>query len=65
MRAIEEMCRVAAEARVFPLLEMGLRSRHVDAVLSALRSAGYTATVERVDYEFQVGGNEMLVVSAG
>jgi len=31
--SLEELCRVAGEARVFPLLELGARkSRHVDAV---------------------------------
>jgi hypothetical protein len=62
--AIGEMCRVAGEARVFPILDMfdGGRSRHVDGVLRRLREAGFAAEIERVPYEFQRGGNEMLRV---
>jgi len=59
-----EMCRVAGEARVFPVLDMfdGGRSPHLDAVIGRLHVAGYTAELVRVPYEFQRGGNEMLRV---
>ena len=59
--AIVEMCRVAGEARVFPLLALdGGRSPHVDPVAADLRARGYTISIESVSYEFQRGGNEML-----
>lgn len=59
--SLRELCRVAREARVFPIMELGsVRSRHVDAVVSILASEGYEVRVERVAYEFQKGGNEML-----
>lgn len=62
--AVREMCRVAREARVFPLVDMrGERSRHVGPLIEALAADGLDATVERVDYEFQRGGNEMLRVT--
>jgi len=61
---VREMCRVAREARVFPLVDMrGERSRHVGPLIEALAADGLDATVERVDYEFQRGGNEMLRVT--
>jgi len=61
--AVMEMCRVAREARIFPLLDMrGERSRHLHGLIDDLRSAGLRAEIERVDYEFQRGGNEMLRV---
>jgi SAM-dependent methyltransferase len=62
--AIVEMCRVAGEARIFPVLDMfdGGRSPHLDVVIGRLRVAGFTAEVVRVPYEFQRGGNEMLRV---
>jgi len=64
VRSVEELCRVAGEARVFPLLELGSRrSRHVDDVLSFLTGAGFDARIEKVPYEFQRGGNEMLRVA--
>ena len=59
--ALRELCRVAAELRVFPLLSLGGEpSPFVDGSIRALRQAGFEVTVERVPYEFQRGGNEML-----
>jgi len=64
-RAIEEMCRVAREARVFPVLDYnGQRSAHVEPLLEALGQAGFTARLEQVPYEFQRGGDQMLKVSS-
>jgi len=64
--AIREMCRVAKEARIFPVLDMfdGGRSRHLDPVIDRLREQGFTADLVRVPYEFQRGGNEMLRVAS-
>ena len=62
--SIEEMCRVAGEARVFPLLEgYGGTSAHLRPVIDRLRERGYRAEVRKVPYEFQRGGDEMLVVT--
>ncbi len=62
--AIEEMCRVAGEARVFPLLQgYGGRSPHLQPVIGALRERGYRVEIRRVPYKFQRGGDEMLAVS--
>jgi hypothetical protein len=61
--AVRDMCRIAREVRVFPLLALdGGRSRHVDGCVAALRRDGWHVTIERVSYEFQRGGNEMLRV---
>jgi hypothetical protein len=61
--ALMELCRVAAEVRVFPLLELGATpSRHLEAVCEAMRHAGHEAQVLPVPYEFQRGGNQMLRV---
>jgi hypothetical protein len=61
--AVTEMCRVAREARIFPLLDMrGEPSRHLPGLIDDLRSTGLRAEIKRVDYEFQRGGNEMLRV---
>jgi hypothetical protein len=62
--SLRELCRVAGEVRVFPIMELGSqRSRHVDEVASTLASEGYEVRIERVAYEFQKGGNEMLRLS--
>ena len=61
--AIKEMCRVAGEAHVFPLLTMaGEPSPHVVTVMAALRQSGYSVEIRQVEYEFQRGGNKMLRV---
>ncbi|MDA8165121.1 MAG: hypothetical protein M0017_08850 [Desulfobacteraceae bacterium] len=62
--ALRELCRVAAEVRVFPLLALdGRPSRHLEGVLAALGNSGLTAAIEPVDYEFQKGGNRMLRIN--
>ncbi|MCK9293897.1 MAG: hypothetical protein M0P70_02340 [Desulfobulbaceae bacterium] len=61
--AIRELCRVAHEARIFPLLELGARkSRHLAQVMEKLDQDHYRLAIRQVAYEFQKGGNEMLVV---
>ena len=59
--ALRELCRVAREVRVFPLLALGgTRSSFVDSCAGRLRESGAAVTIERVPYEFQRGGNEMM-----
>ena len=61
LEAIQEMLRVAREVRVFPLLTLdGSRSPHLGFVTEKLTSFGFSVKVNRVPYEFQRGGNEML-----
>jgi SAM-dependent methyltransferase len=61
--AIRELCRVANEVRVFPLLELGAKiSRHLQAVTDSLSAMGYSVTIARVSYEFQRGGNQMIKI---
>jgi hypothetical protein len=61
--SIIELCRVAHDVRIFPLLELGsLPSRHLPPVLSALQRLGYATQIVPVDYEFQRGGCRMLRV---
>ncbi len=63
VEAVLEMCRVAREVRIFPLLEMsGEPSEHVPAVCKALDRQGFRWAIEAVEYEFQRRGNKMLRV---
>lgn len=65
LAAVEEMCRVACGARVFPLLNYdGEPSPRLRPLLNELRARGYRAETRRVPYEFQVGGNRVLCVEA-
>ncbi len=64
LAAIEEMCRVADEARIFPLLNYdGWQSQLLHPVVSELQARGYRAETQRVPYEFQKGGNRLLSVA--
>jgi hypothetical protein len=62
--AILEMLRVAEEVRVFPVVEnfSGETSPFLNPVCEQLRENGYAVELERVNYEFQRGGNQMLRV---
>ena len=61
IRAARELCRVAREARIFPLLTQSRQpSPHLAAVRSALDADGCNTEVVRVSYEFQRGGNQMF-----
>jgi hypothetical protein len=60
--AVRELTRVAAEARFFPLVDLTPRRYPLlDELVTALAAEGIEARVTPVDYEFQRGGNEMLV----
>jgi hypothetical protein len=61
IEALRELCRVAQEVRIFPLLELnGAPSRHLPEVIDALKAGGCTVQIVPVNYEFQKGGNQML-----
>ena len=65
VQSISEMCRVATEARIFPVLELGaIRSRHLENAMDRLVNQGFNVEVETVPYEFQKRDNEMLKVAA-
>lgn len=62
--SIVDMVRVAKEARIFPLLMLGnTPSPHVEPVCARLRRSGYRCEIPKVPYEFQRGGDQMLVVT--
>jgi len=63
IKAIDEMCRVASEVRISPLLQLGSRpSPHAPMVVSYFKNAGYDVEILRVPYAFQRGGNKMLQI---
>jgi len=62
-RALLELLRVSFEVRVFPLLALdGTLSPHLPVVSRHLQELGFQVERRRVPYEFQHGGNEMLVI---
>ena len=61
VQSVVELCRVANEVRIFPLLGLGgVSSRHLSPVTETLRRLGMSVKIETVNYEFQRGGNQML-----
>ena len=66
VRSVRELCRVASEVRVFPLLTLsGKPSLHVEVVRSAVAADGWGSEVVRVGYELQRGGDQMLRIFKG
>jgi len=64
LEAIREMCRVADEVRIFPLLTLdGHRSGYLPAIVRQLRES-WEVSIQTVPYEFQRGGNQMMRVRA-
>jgi hypothetical protein len=64
LQALKEMLRVADEVRVFPLLTLeGKLSPHLAPVKAHFANSGFKIEIKRVAYEFQRGGNEMLVIN--
>ncbi|UJP04851.1 MAG: class I SAM-dependent methyltransferase [Nitrosomonas sp.] len=63
LRALQEMLRVSCEVRVFPLLTLGgASSPYLHTMNEYFVEKGFGVDVMCVPYEFQRGGNEMLVI---
>ncbi len=64
LASIVEMCRVAKEVRVFPLLNIsGETSPWLKPVMNELQERGYSVEIKQVTYEFQKNGNQILRVT--
>jgi hypothetical protein len=62
-QAILKLLEYSNELRIFPLLTLDLqRSPYLDLILEELHQRGYRAEITKVDFEFQLGGNEMLKI---
>ncbi|MBW1915926.1 MAG: SAM-dependent methyltransferase [Deltaproteobacteria bacterium] len=65
MASIKELCRVAQEVRIFPVLELGSKkSRHLKPVISKLEKENYHIEIKKVTYQFQKGGNELIIIKS-
>jgi len=59
--AIQELCRIATEVRIFPLLNLdNAPSIYLPTLIAELRAQGYQVTIESSTYEFQRGANQFL-----
>ena len=65
-KAVDELCRVAREVRIFPLLTYNAEPcSYVSPIVDRLKDAGRAVTLEEVPYEFQRGGNRMMRIVPG
>ncbi len=63
LASVKEMLRVAREIRLFPLVRMdGQSSRLLPQILASVARQGHSATIEAVDWSFQIGATHRLVV---
>ncbi|TAG97970.1 MAG: SAM-dependent methyltransferase [Oscillatoriales cyanobacterium] len=63
LESIREMCRTAAEVRIFPLVKVsGEPSPLLAPIITELKAQGYKVEVQEVSYEFQKGGDQLLRV---
>lgn len=63
LTAITEMCRVAQEVRIFPLVDLsGQPSPYVSVVMDHFKQQGYFVEIQPSNYEFQKGGNQILSI---
>ena len=62
--SVKELCRVANEVRIYPLISMTTndKSLYLESVISALKEEGIKTSLVPVEYEFQKGAVEMMVV---
>lgn len=64
LAAVCEMLRVAREVRIFPLLDLEANpSPHLPLSRQHLADTGAKSEIVHVDYEFQIGGNQMLTIT--
>lgn len=64
--SMKELCRVAKEVRVYPLLSISTNeeSPHLRPVIAELEASGISVSLVDVGYEFQKGATNMLVAKS-
>lgn len=64
LTSLRELCRVASEVRVFPLLRLDCKiSPYVEPILNYFSDdTEFSVEVRTVPYEFQRGGNKMMQI---
>ncbi|MEH2245231.1 SAM-dependent methyltransferase [Nostoc sp.] len=65
LASVLEMCRVAKEVRIFPLLKIsGEPSPHLKPIMSELQQRHYSVEIKQVPYEFQKNSNQILRINS-
>lgn len=62
--SMHELCRVASQVRVYPLVGLdNTPSPHLGLIVKELSRQGHEVKQQTVDYQFQKGATQMLVVN--
>ncbi len=65
IKAVNELCRVAEEVRIYPLVDLQNQSSpHLLPLMSAMSNYGFDCRIEAVDYQFQRNASHMLRIRA-
>ncbi|GAA5221642.1 hypothetical protein [Membranihabitans marinus] len=62
IQSINEMLRLCKEIRIFPILNLNAEKSEMLNDIIKHFGKNYTVNIEKVKYEFQKGGNEMLTL---
>ena len=62
IQSISEMLRICKEVRIFPLLNLDAKQSEVLEPVIEYFKSDFEVEIKPVDYEFQKGGNEMLLI---
>jgi hypothetical protein len=60
--AIQEIMRICAELRIFPILNLNTAEPAFFGELLDVLGLNFNIDIQKVDYEFQKGGNQMLII---
>lgn len=63
IKAISEMLRVCKEVRIFPLLNLAGENAEMIVDVIGYFEKHYTVKIQETEYEFQKGGNRLLIIS--
>ncbi len=62
IQAISEMLRVCKEIRIFPIIDLNAEKSEMNLRVIEFFRKDYEVTIRKTDYEFQKGGNELLII---
>lgn len=62
IQSITEMLRVCKEVRIFPVVDLDARETDLIADVIAYLKQRYWVEIRKTGYEFQKGGNKMLII---
>lgn len=64
VRAISEMLRVCGEVRIFPIVDLDGKRTGLTEQVAGHFQGDYQVEIRQTEYEFQKGGNRLLVIRA-